>query len=285
MLKLTRDLYRWTGDPRYFDYYERTLYNHRLAAIEPETGHTQYYLSLSPGAWKTFNTEYDSFWCCTGTGVEEFAKLSNSIYFHDGEGLFVNLFIPSELNWSEKGVRVRQETSFPNTASTTLTITTSSPARMALRLRIPSWAESGARVRINGESIEASASPGGYVSIKRTWKTGDRVELEMPMSLRVEKMPDEPTMQAFLYGPLVLAGDVGSEGLSKDLITGPAGPDVKAHGMSVPTLRAAGVDPASWIKTGDKPLTFRTTGQARDVTLAPFDRTFGVRYSVYWTVS
>jgi DUF1680 family protein len=285
MLKLTRDLYRWTADPRYFDYYERTLYNHRLGAIEPETGHTPYYLSLTPGAWKTFNTEYDSFWCCTGTGVEEFAKLNNSIYFHDGEGLFVNLFVASELAWPEKGIRVRQENSFPDTPSTTLTITTSRPAAMPLRVRIPSWAESGARVKINGEPIEASASPGGYVTIARNWKTGDRVELEMPMSLRVEKMPDEPTMQAFLYGPLVLAGDIGCEGLRKDLVTGPAGPDIQAHPMTVPTLRAAGIDPSSWIKAADKPLTFRTTGQARDVTLAPFDRTFGVRYSVYWTVN
>jgi DUF1680 family protein len=285
MMKLTRDLYLWTGDPRYFDYYERTLYNHRLGAIEPETGHTQYYLSLTPGAWKTFNNEYDSFWCCTGTGVEEFAKLNDSIYSHDGEGLFVNLFIPSELNWSEKGVHVRQENSFPDSASTTLTITASSPARMPMRIRIPSWANSGASVKVNGEAIETIASPGGYLSITRTWKTGDRIELDMPMSLRVESMPDEPAMQAFLYGPLVLSGDLGSEGLTKDLITGSEGPSLKDRRISVPAFRAAGADPKSWIKPSDKPLTFRTTGQQRDVTLAPFDRTFGVRYSVYWTVS
>jgi DUF1680 family protein len=154
-----------------------------------------------------------------------------------------------------------------------------------MRVRIPSWSESGARVKINGDAIEASASPGSYLTITRTWKTGDRVELGMPLSLRVEKMPDEPTMQAFLYGPFVLAGDIGSEDLKKDLITGPASPDIKTHPMNVPTFRAAGIDPNSWIKAADKPLTFRTTGQARDVTLAPFDRTFGVRYSVYWTVS
>ncbi len=116
MLKLTRHLYQWTGDPRYFDYYERTLLNHRIAAIDRETGATQYYLSIYPGAWKTFNTENDSFWCCTGTGVEEFSKLNDSIYFHDGNGLYVNLFIPSELNWSEKGLKIRQETNFPETA-------------------------------------------------------------------------------------------------------------------------------------------------------------------------
>ncbi len=113
MLKLTRHLYSWRPDPAYFDYYERALFNHRLGAIQPKTGYTQYYLSLAPGAWKTFNTEDRSFWCCTGSGVEEFSKLNDSIYWRDAEGLFVNLFIPSELNWEEQGFKLRQETKFP----------------------------------------------------------------------------------------------------------------------------------------------------------------------------
>ncbi len=285
MLKLTRHLYGWTADPRYFDYYERTLYNHRLGALDPETGHTQYYLSIAPGAWKTFNTEDDSFWCCTGTGVEEFAKLNDSIYFHDDDGLFVNLFIPSELNWKEKGVRIRQENSFPDSPSTTLTITAAHPVRMPIRLRIPYWAVSGVSVKINGRPLEAGATPGSYLTLARTWKTGDRVELEMPMSLHIEKMPDDPTVQAVLYGPLVLAGDLGTEGLTKDLITGPLGPEIRQHPESVPKFHAASADPNSWIKPADRPLTFRTAGQERDITFAPFDRTFGKRYSVYWTVS
>ncbi len=217
--------------------------------------------------------------------MEEFAKLNNSIYFHDDDGLFVNLFIPSELNWKEKGVRVRQENTFPDSPSTTLTITATHPVHMPVRLRIPYWAVSGVAVKINGRPLEASASPGSYLTLARTWKTGDRVELEMPMSLHIEKMPDDPTVQAVLYGPLVLAGDLGSEGLTKELITGPLGPEIREHPESVPKFRAAGADPNSWIKPADKPLTFRTAGQERDVTLAPFDRTFGKRYSVYWTVS
>lgn len=285
MLKLTRHLYRWTGDPRYFDYYERALYNHRLAAIEPSTGHTQYYLSVAPAAWKTFNSEYDSFWCCTGTGVEEFAKLANSIYFHDDDGLYVNLFVPSELRWAEKGITVRQENNFPETPSTTLKVSADRPSRWALRLRIPYWATSGASVKVNGQPLEASASPGSYLSLARTWSNGDRIELELPMSLHIERMPDEPTTQAFLYGPLVLAGDLGADGLKDDLITGFEGPDFENHAMTPPSFRAANADPDSWIKPGDKPLTFRTTGQAQDITLAPFDRIFGKRYSVYWTVS
>jgi len=156
---------------------------------------------------------------------------------------------------------------------------------MPLRLRIPYWATSGASVKINGRPVEATASPGSYLTLTRTWETGDRVELELPMSLHIEKMPDDPSMQAVLYGPLVLAGDLGSEGLSPDLITGPEGPAIREHPIAVPAFRAASDSPDSWIKPAGEPLTFRTSGQQRDVTLAPFDRTFGRRYSIYWNVS
>ena len=116
MMKLTRHLYGWTADPRYFDYYEKLMLNHRLGTILPDKGYTQYYLSLTPGTWKTFNTEGHSFWCCTGSGVEEYSKLADSIYWHDGEGLYVNQFIPSELNWSEKGLQRQAGNEVPRTA-------------------------------------------------------------------------------------------------------------------------------------------------------------------------
>jgi uncharacterized protein len=284
MLKLTRHLYQWTADPRYFDYYERTLLNHRIAAIDRETGATPYYLSVYPGAWKTFNTENDSFWCCTGTGVEEFAKLNDSIYFHDASGLYVNLFIPSELNWTEKGLNVRQETKFPESPSTTLVITGS--AHLPIHLRIPHWVGSDVSVKINGKALDVVPSPASYLTIARTWKTGDRITLDIPMRLHIEAMPDEPTTQAILYGPLVLAGKLGTEGLTKDLIVGPEGPFLRRHPMEVPKFRAASAEPDSWIKpVPNQSLTFRTTGQEKDVTLIPFHQTFGERYSIYWTVS
>ena len=286
MLKLTRRLYGWTADPRYFDYYERTLWNHRLGAIQPGTGATVYYLSLSPGAWKTFNTDFDSFWCCTGTGVEEFSKLNDSIYFHDGDSLYVNLFIASELDWGEKGVKIRQETRFPDGQSTTLIVSTRDPARMTIHLRVPAWLTSGGSVRINGKIAEVSASPGSYLAITRTWSSGDRIEMELPMELRAEAMPDDPSMQAFLYGPLVLAGNLGSEGLTSQMIVGPMGPAVRDHPIDVPSFRAAGKSLRAWIQRVDaSPLAFRTTGQTRDVTLTPFHRLFGQRYAVYWAVS
>jgi DUF1680 family protein len=283
MMKLTRQLYSWTGDPRYFDYYERTMLNHRLGTIQPQTGYTQYYLSLTPGAWKTFNNEDKCFWCCTGSGVEEFSKLNDSIYWRDDEGLYVNLFIPSELNWAEKGFRLRQDTKFPEVASTTLVINVDKPIQLAMRLRIPGWLKSGGSVRINGKAIEAMASAGSYLTLSRTWKNGDRVEMELQMNLRIEAMPDDPKMQSILYGPVVLAGDLGSEGLTEQMIVGPSAP--KLFPLEVPSFRAASDDPNSWIKAGGKPLEFRTDGQEKNVSLAPINSIFGKRYSVYWQVS
>jgi DUF1680 family protein len=283
MLKLTRHLYGWTGQPGYFDYYERALFNHRLGTIEPKTGHTQYYLSLTPGAWKTFNTDDKTFWCCTGSGVEEYSKLNDSIYWRDEDGVLVNLFIASELNWEEKGLKLRQETKFPEQPATTLTLTADKPVALALKLRIPAWTR-GAAVKINGRAVDVTPTPGSYLTLSRTWKTGDRVELSMPMQLTAESLPDDPKMQAFLYGPIVLAGDLGSEGLTEQLLVGPSSPRPQRVPIEIPTFKASGAGPASWIKPAGAPLTFRTTGQSRDVTLVPLNSLFGKRYSVYWQV-
>ena len=285
MLKLTRHLYRWTGDPRYFDYYERTLLNHRIGTIHPQNGHTQYYLSLKPGAYKTFCSEDNSFWCCTGTGVEEYSKLNDSVYWRDSAGVYVNLFIPSELKWEERGFRLRQETKFPEQPDTTLIVSADRPVRIALRLRIPSWLESGPTVKLNGKPLDATASPGSYLTIDRQWRHGDRLDMELPMRLRVEAMPDEPETQAFLYGPLVLAGDLGGEGLTEDLLTGRNAPLQQAMNLAIPSFRAAKPDPSSWIRPADNPLSFRTTGQTKDLALEPLNRIFGKRYSVYWRVT
>ncbi|MEO8596067.1 MAG: beta-L-arabinofuranosidase domain-containing protein [Candidatus Solibacter sp.] len=293
MLKLARQLYSWSPEPHYFDYYERTLLNDRLGTIEPKTGVTQYFASLTPGAWKTFSEAEHSFWCCTGSGVEEYAKLNDSIYWHDDAGLYVNLFVASELNWPEKGLKVQQESSFPQQQATRLTITAAKPQELAIRLRVPKWAQ-GSTVSVNGKPLDAGAEPGSYLTIRRQWKSGDRIEMTLPMRLSVEATPDDPATQAFLYGPLVLAADLGSEGVTDAVTYGMKLPAV-ARGrngqppalpeLNVPALKAASPDPASWIKPAGAPLTFRTTGQQKDITLIPLNSLFRKRYAVYWKVS
>ncbi|HME11167.1 MAG TPA: beta-L-arabinofuranosidase domain-containing protein [Bryobacteraceae bacterium] len=277
MLKLTRHLYSWTGDPRYFDYYERVLFNHRLGTIRPQTGATQYYLSHTPGAWKTFGTQDNSFWCCTGSGVEEYSKLNDSIYCRDADGIYVNLFIASDLNWAEKGFRLRQETRFPDEPNTAFVVNVNQPLRLALRLRIPEWLPSDGSIRLNGKPVDASASPGSYLALTRTWKTGDRVEMDLPMSLRIEAMPDDASVRAALYGPLVLACDLGSQGLTEKMIFGPLGPHLRPS-AEMPVLRAA-------IEPGANPLSFQAPGQNGKITLAPLNGMFDKRYSIYWRAS
>jgi uncharacterized protein len=274
MLKLTRHLYRWNADPRYFDYYERVLFNHRLGAIHPQTGATMYYLSLTPGAWKTFSTTYDSFWCCTGTGVEEFSKLNNSIYFHDSKGLFVNLFISSELNWPERGLHLTQETSFPNESRTRLRMNLVAPAEFVLRVRVPSWTAGSGTGKLNGAALPSFSSGGSYIELNRRWQPGDLLDLSFPMELREERMPDDPNLRAFLYGPIVLAGKLGAEGLSPNLITGPSGPKVKEHPMAVPSLRA---NPSQ-----EAQLSFHSEAGDGRISFVPLNTIFDVRYSVYW---
>jgi DUF1680 family protein len=283
MMKLTRHLFEWNAAAKYADYYERNLFNHRLGTIQPGTGLATYFLSLTPGAWKTLGTEDQSFWCCTGTALEEFAKLNDSIYFHDAESLFVNLYIASQLNWSEHGIRLQQQTHFPEEEKTTLLIQASPAEAWTLRLRIPAWT-TASFVSLNGHQLEAVGTPGSYMSITRSWKVGDRVELNLPMQLRAEPLEDDPTMQAFLYGPLVLAGQFPLGELSDSLLHR-QGPDVNESPIEVPGLVAKGENLADWIKpVSGKSLTLQTEQQSKNVTLQPLNQSWG-RFAVYWSVS
>lgn len=285
MMKLARHLYSWNGDSRIIEYYERNLLNHRLGAIEPETGHSSYFLSLAPGAWKTTCTEDATFWCCTGTGVEEFSKLNDTLYAHDDEAIYVNLYFASTVNWKERGVRLKQTTNFPENERTALTIEKSPAHAWTLRLRIPAWTTAENSVAINGKRLEVAGTPGSYLTLTRVWKAGDRVELTMPMRLTAEALADDPTQQAFLYGPLVLAGQFSKAGLAEDL-EHRQGPEVQlAPTPDVPQLKAAGADPASWIKpVPGEALTFKTTGQSQEVLMKPLNQSWQ-RFAVYWTVS
>ena len=201
MLKLTRHLFNWEAKAGLADYYERALFNGILSTQNPADGMMMYYVPMMPGMYKTFMTPEDSFWCCTGTGMENHAKYGDSIYFHGADSLYVNLFIASELSWPEKGLTVRQDTKFPEEQGTKITITAARPVELALNLRIPGWIAAGGYARLNGKKLEAFAAPSSYLTLRRTWKTGDTVELALPMDLRLDRLPDDPKIAAILYGP------------------------------------------------------------------------------------
>ncbi len=303
MLKLTRHVFGWTADPIVADYYERLLFNGVLGTQHPADGQKLYYVPLASGYWKLFGTPLHDFWCCTGTGCESASKFGDSIYWHDEEGVWVNLFIASQVEWVEKGVRVDQRTAFPAEAGTTLLIHAARPTRFALRVRVPGWTDGGG-AKLNGHALEGFAAPGGYYVLDRVWKEGDRLEVSLPMRLHMWPMPDDPTSQAVMYGPLVLVGKLGTDGITDaNRRAEPTKPgQVPENGYqpaAPPTFQARSDDPATWIEKVNlaagpdggvgpgtaQPLTFRTSGQALDVTLVPFSSLIDERYGVYWKVT
>lgn len=213
MLKLTRHLFCWQADPRYMDYYERALYNHILGQQDPATGMISYFLPMKAGAHKVYSTPDHSFWCCVGSGFENQAKYGESVYFHNDKGLFVNLYMPTTLDWKERGLKVTQETKFPAEDRTRLTLSMLNPQQMTVYLRYPSWSGK-AEVTVNGKKVSVKQKPGSYIAIERMWTDGDCIEARFPMSLHLQATNDNPDVAAILYGPIVLAGRMGTEGMT-----------------------------------------------------------------------
>jgi DUF1680 family protein len=278
MMKLTRHLFGWEADPRYIDYYERNLFNHRLGTLRPD-GMNQYFISLTPGAWRTWGGETDTFWCCNGTASEEYNKLTDTIYFNDGRDLWVNLYLDSALDWKGRGLMLVQKTRFPDEAHTRLVVEAAPAGVLAINLRIPSWTSDAARVLVNGKSLDAAPVPGSYMRIARVWKAGDTVTLEMPMTLHTESFADDPSLQAVLYGPLVLAGQFPL-GTIPSFSEKPHGPYVNLSPIAVPDLAVAGRAPHDWLKP-EGAMTWRTSGIGHDIVFKPFFRS-QERYAIYW---
>jgi len=272
MLKLTREL--WLLDPNrtaYVDFYERALLNHLVGAQNPADshGHITYFTPLRPGgrrgvgpAWGggTWSTDYNSFWCCQGTGIEVNTALMDSIYFHNGDVLTVNLFVPSVLTWSERGITVTQTTTYPVGDTTTLTV--GGNGTFTLRVRIPAWT-SGATVAVNGTAQNIATTPGTYAALTRAWTNGDTVTVRLPMRLIVQATNDNANVAAVTYGPVVLSGNYGTTTLS-----------------ALPTLNTGSIS-----RTSTSSLAFSATANGATVTLGPFYDAHGHNYTVYWNTA
>jgi len=220
--------------------------------------------------------------------MENHAKYGDTIFYHDDKSLYVNLFIASELNWKEKGLVVRQETRFPEEEGTHLRFKSRRRVKLAPRVRYPSWAQRGITLTINGAKQKIEPQPGSYVTIERNWRSGDIVDVRLPMSLRTEAMPDDPKMVALLCGPIELAGDLDQEGLNNALRYGPLSPQLgRLQPVVVPAFVSDGQNLLSQVKpVPNTALNFRTQrlGQPNDVSLAPFYKLNDHRYNVYWKV-
>ncbi len=284
MMKLTRHLYGQSPDPRFFDYYERLLFNVR-SGTQDRNGMLMYYVPLQPGQYKTFGTQFDAFWCCTGTGSEEYAKLNDSIYFHDDSNVYVNLFLPSSLDWIERGLRLRQTSKFPYEASIAFTIDQAPAKSTALKIRIPYWATAGVTVAINGSPQTITATPSTYITLEHPWKVGDVVALDLPPQLHLSPANDDPKVQAAMYGPLVLAVLMGTENLTNSMIYASSGPD-GSDDYAMPSVALAKGDTNDiWFEQTEGsrayPLMFRSRGPGFQHTLVPLHRIMDERYSVY----
>jgi len=267
MLKLTRHLYAWQPDAALFDYYERVHLNHIMAHQRPSDGRFVYFMPLSSGARRIYSDPEDSFWCCVGSGMESHAKHMDSIYWGDGRTLYINLYIPSRLDWVEQGIALTLDTKMPHQGAATLTISSAPRAASRIALRIPSWSD-GARIKLNGKPVEA-VREGGYATITRNWLAGDRVEIDMPMALSVEATPDDPSLVAFLHGPAVLAADLG-----------PAG---ESFAGASPALVTEPSSAAAMLRPADRPGSFTAQGALGEgLTLSPFFAQYERRAAVYF---
>ena len=271
MLKLTRNLFSWQPTAELGDYYERALYNHILASQHPETGMMCYFVPLRMGTKKQFSDSLNTFTCCVGSGMENHSKYGEAIYYNGADGsLYVNLFVPSTLNWREKKVRIRQETRFPEEDATTLVIETRKATSFPIRLRKPYWA-STCELSVNGKVQPVTTDADGFLVVNRKWKNNDVIRLSLPMKLHTQAMPDNPNRIAVLYGPLLLAGRLGDQ--MPDPLFG------------TPVLLTDDKDVNNWIRpVSGQPLRFEMNGvgKPRDVQLIPFYQMYQEYYSVYW---
>jgi DUF1680 family protein len=270
MLKLTRHLFAWQPSSQLMDYYERALYNHILASQNPENGMMTYFVPLRMGTKKQFSDQFNTFTCCVGSGIENHAKYAEQIYSYDGKNiLFVNLFIPSVLNWKEKKISITQTNYIPESKQVRLVVKAATPTSFTLKIRKPSWSGAIAVIKVNNAAVKTETDAAGYLTTTRVWKTGDVVTVDLQMDLYTESMPDNPNRIAFKYGPLVLAGLLGKE--KPDPVIG------------VPVLLTSNRNVNDWIQsTSSLQFQMKEVGKPFDVKLIPFYQTYDQYYSVYW---
>ncbi len=291
MLKLTEDLFRVHPLAKYADYYERTVLNHILSSQHPEHGGYVYFTPARPRHYRVYSAPNEAMWCCVGTGMENHGKYNQFIYTHSNDSLFLNLFIASELNWKEKGLKIKQETGFPEEEQTRLTITEGS-AGFKLMVRYPAWVSKGAlKIAVNGKDVSYSAQPSSYISIDRKWQKGDRIQVTFPMRNSIEHLPNVPEYIAIMHGPVLLGAKTGTEDL-KGLIADDGRWSQYAGGEYLPVDKAPILIEDDIQNIGNKlvpidgkPLHFKLNVKMvnpAELTLEPFYKIHDARYMMYW---
>ncbi len=292
MLKLTEDLFRANPSAQYIDYYERTMYNHILSTQNPETGGYVYFTPVRPRSYRVYSAPNEAMWCCVGSGMENHGKYNQIIYTHSKDSLYVNLFVASELNWREKKIKLKQETTFPYEEKTKLVITEGSSS-FNLLIRYPSWVADGAlKILINGKAVAFDNHTASYIKIHRAWKKGDVMEIDLPMHNTIAHLPNVPEYIAFMHGPILLGAKTGTEDL-KGLFADEGRWGHIPGGKKLPVDKAPifiednlSVITNHIIALKDEPLRF-TIHDVKMInpihlTLQPFYQIHDARYMIYW---
>jgi uncharacterized protein len=292
MLKLSEDLFRTNPSANYVDFYERALYNHILSTQHPVHGGYVYFTPARPQHYRVYSSPNEGMWCCVGSGMENHGKYNEFIYTHNRDSLFLNLFIASNLNWKEKGVKLKQQTGFPYEQGTKLTVTEGS-SRFTLLVRYPSWVKDGAfKILLNGKAVPFTSHPSSYVAVNRLWKKGDVVQVALPMHNTVEHLPNVPEYIAIMHGPILLGAKTGTEDL-KGLVADDSRWGHIAGGKKLPLDKAPIIVEdnlnvlANKLKpVAGQPLNF-TVSQVKlvnpiNVVLQPFYQIHDARYMMYW---
>ncbi len=292
MLLLTRKLFKFTGDVKYADFYERTHLNEIMASVHPETGMTTYFKPMATGYFKAYGTETHSFWCCTGTGMENFTKLGDSIYFYSDDDLYINQYLSSKLNWEARGLALTVEADLPSDDQVLITIEAAPTQKQRIKFRIPSWlaANSKLAISINDQPVSATEKA-GYLVIDRTWAAGDQIKLHLPTEVKVERLADNPNVVAFSYGPVVLSAALGKEKM-----------EIEPHWASIKPMLPEGVEIKDYLviqsgtiedwlnniqenlvrKPGTLEFNLRGTDGDQSLTFTPYYLEHEERYGIYF---
>ena len=296
MLKLTKGLFRMNPQAKYADYYERAMFNHILSTQHPEHGGYVYFTSARPAHYRNYSTPNSGMWCCVGTGMENHGKYGEFIYTYTDNSLYVNLFVASELDWNDKGIKVIQNTNFPNEEGTKLTIKTEKPSRFTIMVRVPWWVKPNEMKAVcNGKDFAKNAVPSSYIAINRKWENGDVIDISFPMKVSVEELPNEPGFISILRGPIVLGTRMGTFDL-RGLITDDSRWAHIAHGSLVPLFETPPIIGSrteiiskleNMQPVSGKPFHFTVPGlfqdaKYTDLVLEPFSGIHDSRYMVYW---
>lgn len=295
MLKLTKMLFRDDARREYIDFYERLLYNHILSSQNPDSGGFVYFTPIHPQHYRVYSTASESFWCCVGTGMENHGKYGELIYTHANNDIYVNLFIPSILNWKEGGIKLIQQNNFPESAFSGLTIETKKPKKITIYIRKPDWVkENGFVIHVNGNKINLKVTPNGYAEISRLWRKGDKISVLLPMKNYVEYLPDHSDWVSFRRGPIVLSAPTDTDDMPGLFANGSRWGHIAGGQLlplaDAPMLVKTNNDPANALKQTGKAFEFEINGlidqdKFKKLKLIPFYKVHDTRYMLYWPIT